>query len=166
MDSIVQAWIAEIPGLDGASLELALYAIRLDSILHNALDSAIGEFGLTRSDFDVLTALHASGRERDIRHSELKAHLVLSSGGATNILNRLEQRGLIERVHNMDDGRSKHVRLTPLGEDLTVQAIHAYVRVHNVLFRNMTTAQTHNAARALRQVMSALHDDSSPRNLL
>lgn len=153
---IVAAWIDEIPSLDPATLEIAIHAIRLDSILHNALDDAIRALGLTRSDFDLLTALHTTGTAGDIRHSELQAHLVLSSGGTTNILNRLERRGLIERTHKIDDARSKHVRLTAAGEQLAVQAMFAYARVHAALFRDTGGAKAQKAAGALRDVMRTL----------
>src|SRR4051794_14683313 len=47
---------------------------------------------------------------------------VLSTGGATRLVDRMEAAGLVTRVADADDRRGRRVRLTPAGEQTTVRA--------------------------------------------
>jgi DNA-binding MarR family transcriptional regulator len=46
----------------------------------------------------------------------LAAHLLLKHHSAVGLVDRLEQRGLVERVRDEDDRRQVRVRLTPEGQ--------------------------------------------------
>jgi DNA-binding MarR family transcriptional regulator len=73
----------------------------------------------------TLSALKSVGTPYELRHGDLRARLVLSSRGTTNVLNRLEKGGFIERECNPSDARTSWVRLTKAGidiADLTVKA--------------------------------------------
>lgn len=55
---------------------------------------------------------------------------VLTTGGATRLVDRMEAAGLVTRVESPDDRRGKLVRLTPLGEETAVRA--ARVHLENI----------------------------------
>jgi DNA-binding MarR family transcriptional regulator len=52
---------------------------------------------------------------------------VLTSGGATRLVQRAVDQGLIERGPSPDDGRVQLIRLTPAGEEILLRAsaVHA-----------------------------------------
>lgn len=52
---------------------------------------------------------------------------VLTTGGATRLVDRMEAAGLVERVEDPGDRRGRLVRLTPLGEETTVFASRGHV---------------------------------------
>jgi DNA-binding MarR family transcriptional regulator len=55
---------------------------------------------------------------------------VLTTGGATRLVDRMEAAGLVTRVESPDDRRGKLVRLTALGEETAVRA--ARVHLENI----------------------------------
>jgi len=68
--------------------------------------------GLTIPQIMVLNAIERLG---DVTIKRISDDVSLSQATLTTILNRLEQRGLVERVRNPDDKRIVNARLTPAG---------------------------------------------------
>ncbi|TDB76743.1 MarR family winged helix-turn-helix transcriptional regulator, partial [Micromonospora sp. KC723] len=52
---------------------------------------------------------------------------VLTTGGVTRLVDRMEMAGLVERVADPGDRRGRLVRLTPLGEETVVRASRVHV---------------------------------------
>ncbi|MEO3429189.1 MarR family transcriptional regulator [Pelagibius sp. CAU 1746] len=77
------------------------------------------EVGLTTPQVVVLQAVRDLG---EVTSGELSRHVSLSQGTVTTILDRLENRGLIERYRSASDRRVVHSRLTRQGSDLLRQA--------------------------------------------
>ncbi len=70
--------------------------------------------GLTLGQLDVLSAL-ARADDASLNCSEIAERTLITKGGITSILDRLEARGLIKRIPSRDDRRSILVRLSPKG---------------------------------------------------
>ncbi|MEX3012000.1 MarR family winged helix-turn-helix transcriptional regulator [Hoeflea sp. TYP-13] len=103
--------------------DIVFSVIRFHELIRMRTDEALRDFGLTHAAFEVLVALRAQSTPRQLMPTELYRSVLLSSGGTTKILIELERRGLIRRVPNPEDGRSKIVRLTIEGEKLVEQAM-------------------------------------------
>ncbi|TLM99237.1 MAG: MarR family transcriptional regulator [Actinobacteria bacterium] len=86
--------------------------------------------GLQRQQFWVLGALSEGSR----RMSDLAECAQTSQASLTGIVDRLEERGLVERVRSEEDRRVVHVALTAIGRD-ELQAKHARMlqRLEDVL---------------------------------
>jgi len=104
-------------GLSDERLALALsqHVVRLQSLLERAIAPALAAQGLTAAELDVLGALRSVGAPYQLRPKELSSRLLLTTGGLSNILRRLEARDLLSRVPDPQDGRSHNARLTPEG---------------------------------------------------
>jgi DNA-binding MarR family transcriptional regulator len=115
MDTTVHDGAAE-RGDDHADLRAAYLAINdLGLALTRAIDR-VGGHGLSaNADVVVLRRLDAGPqRPRDLLESS-----GLTSAGLTNLFDRLEQRGLVARVHgSLDDRRGVLVEATPAGHEL------------------------------------------------
>jgi DNA-binding MarR family transcriptional regulator len=118
----------EVP-LDG--MEVLGRARRLTLLSRPAIEAVFARHGLDTGEFDVLATLSRSGRPYALRPTELYQSLMISSGGLTARLNRLEQRGYVSREASPSDGRSLLVHLTAKGrvvietafaEDMAVEA--------------------------------------------
>lgn len=72
-------------------------------------------FNTTLPRFDVAAALYRS--EEPMKMSELSRKLLVSNGNATNVVDRLEQEGKVQRVARETDRRVVLVELTPEGRD-------------------------------------------------
>ena len=69
--------------------------------------------GLTIPQVMVLNSIDQLG---DVTVKRISDEVSLSQATVTTILNRLEDRGLLERVRNPDDKRIVNARLTPAGK--------------------------------------------------
>ncbi len=98
-------------------------ANRLAYILGRALEE---QCGISHLMFEVLLILGRAG-EPGLSMRAIAQEQVLTTGGATRLVDRMEAAGLVTRVESPADRRGKLVRLTPLGEETTVRASRIHV---------------------------------------
>ena len=116
VDRIVQAWHRERPDLDVAPLHVLSRVSRLARHLDLARGAAFAEHGLEGWEFDVLSALRRAGAPYELSPGQLVAQTLVTSGTMTNRVDRLVERGLVERLPDPHDRRGVLVRLTPEGK--------------------------------------------------
>jgi DNA-binding MarR family transcriptional regulator len=73
------------------------------------------------SEFDVLITLY-NAPEGHLRMTDLANATMLSSGGLTRLVGRLEARGLVRREVDPEDRRAFQASLTPAGQEKLIQA--------------------------------------------
>jgi DNA-binding MarR family transcriptional regulator len=71
--------------------------------------------GLTHAQFDILATL---GNTSGMTYKELGERTLITKGTLTGVIERLEQKELVERTRSSGDKRSFFVRLTPQGEQV------------------------------------------------
>lgn len=71
--------------------------------------------GLTLGEFSVLEMLHHKG---PTLLGEIQRRVLVSSGGITFLVDRLEKKGLVERQNCPTDRRARYAALTPAGDAL------------------------------------------------
>ncbi|TDB73481.1 MarR family winged helix-turn-helix transcriptional regulator [Micromonospora sp. KC721] len=98
-------------------------ANRLEYILGRAIEH---ECGISHLMFEVLLILGRAGG-RGLSMGAISREQVLTTGGVTRLVDRLEVAGLVERVADPGDRRGRLVRLTPLGEETVVRASRVHV---------------------------------------
>ena len=79
------------------------------------------EHDLPLSSYEVLLLL-AESPEGRMRMGELADGLLLSRSGLTRLIDRMEQRGLVERARCEDDARGLFATITPRGRELFAAA--------------------------------------------
>lgn len=98
------------------------------------LEPLFAEFGLQRGEFDVLATLRRSGVPYALTPTQLYEATMVSSGGMTNRLDRLQKAGMIERRPNPADRRGTLVALTDRGLELMDRAVPMHLQnEHRVL---------------------------------
>ena len=111
------------------------------------------EHRMSVNEFDVLITLD-NAPDRRLRMSELADAVMLSSGGLTRLVGRLEQRGLVERVQDADDGRSFHATLTDAGARRLAEARATHNAViEELVGSRLSKDQTAALSRALGRVV-------------
>lgn len=75
----------------------------------------VRRYGLTHAQFDIVATL---GNTRGMSYKELGDKTLITKGTLTGVIERLEQKGLVERQRSCDDKRSYFVRLSDTGERL------------------------------------------------
>ncbi|MGE0502722.1 MAG: MarR family winged helix-turn-helix transcriptional regulator [Rhizobiaceae bacterium] len=122
VDRLRAQWARELPDLDTGPMAVIGRAVRLSNLVRPSIEATFARHGLDRGEFDVLATLRRSGAPYRLTPTELYTSLMLSSGGLTHRLDRLERAGLIRREKSPSDGRSMLVALTPEGEERTERA--------------------------------------------
>ena len=107
------------------------------------------------SEYDVLTALRRQGRPYQLTASELARESLLSSGAMTHRIDRLEERGLVEREADPDDRRGVLVRLTEVGLELVDKALEARLNLADAQIATLTPEERQAISLGLRKVMAA-----------
>ncbi|MCU6432442.1 MarR family transcriptional regulator [Undibacterium sp. Jales W-56] len=96
-----------------------LRSIRLLAECMQAFEHAsalnVRQFGLTHSQFDIVATL---GNTAGMSCKELGEKTLITKGTLTGVLDRLEQKGLIQRDRNGEDRRQLFIKLSPAGEAL------------------------------------------------
>jgi DNA-binding MarR family transcriptional regulator len=85
----------------------------------------IADQDLTLAEYDVLVHLSQAPGNR-LRMSELGALLLVTSGGATKLIDRMTKRGLTDRELDPDDRRVVYAVFTPAGR----QKLRLAARIH------------------------------------
>ena len=102
---------------EGQTLALRLWIALARA--HNAVQAQaaadVARHGLTVAEFGVLEALLHKG---PMLLGEVQRRILVSSGGITWLVDRLEKRGLVERRPCPGDRRARLAALTPEGEAL------------------------------------------------
>lgn len=87
-------------------------------------DRHIRSLGLTLSQFDVIATL---GDTQGMTCKQLSEETLVTKGTLTGVLDRLEEKGLIERVFSEEDRRVTMVRLTRQGEKKFKEVFPAHI---------------------------------------
>jgi DNA-binding MarR family transcriptional regulator len=74
--------------------------------------------GLTSQHYQVLLALKAASSKGPLKVGELAAELLLRHHSAVELIDRLENRGLVRRTRSTTDRRIVELRLTSKGESV------------------------------------------------
>lgn len=109
------------------------------------------------SEFDVLITLDNAPGGR-LRMTDLAEATMLSSGGMTRLVGRLEQRSLVRRDPDPDDARAYHASLTDAGRTSLAQAriTHDDV-IANLLGERLTPREVQTLNRTLAKILKHDH---------
>jgi DNA-binding MarR family transcriptional regulator len=111
-----EQWQQERPDIDAAVMALVGRLLEATHLIERDwLYPLATQFELHQGEFDVIATLRRSGQPYGLTPTALYESLMLSSGAMTSRLDRLENKGLIERGRAPEDRRSILVRLTPAG---------------------------------------------------
>jgi DNA-binding MarR family transcriptional regulator len=109
------------------------------------------------SEFDVLITLH-NAPDGGLRMTDLANATMLSSGGLTRLIGRLEQRGLVRRDVDADDRRAFRASLTPAGQQKLAEARKPHdAVVQRMLGDHLTPQELRNLEMTLVKVLK--HSD-------
>ncbi|MCF6424149.1 MULTISPECIES: MarR family winged helix-turn-helix transcriptional regulator [Amycolatopsis] len=137
---------------------------RFHALLDREVVTAVGKLGLSRSEFDVLTALLATA-DGEARPGDLSAGLLLTTGGTSNILRRLERERLVERAGGSSDRRSYRIRLTPAGAARAREALSLVDARLTQLLASMEIDAIRSGTEILHELLTQLGEDGPVHQL-
>ena len=152
---LIEQWRAVTPDIALDGMEVLARARRLTLLSRTAIDGVFERHGIDSGEFDVLATLRRSDSD-SVRPTELYRDLLISSGGLTDRLRRLEEAGWIDRVECHEDKRSKRVRLTSEGKQLIDAAFAEDMAVERKLLSSLDQQQIEHIADLLSRLLSAI----------
>lgn len=152
VDRIVEDWSRERPDLDFSPLQVLSRVGRLSKLLDRARRAAFTASGLEPWEFDVLAALRRAGAPYQLSPKALLQQTLVSSGTMTNRIDRLVERGLVERRTDPHDGRGVLVVMTRRGTDAVDDAITELIAGEAELLEGLSPAEQERLAGLLRKL--------------
>ncbi|ACZ22574.1 transcriptional regulator, MarR family [Sanguibacter keddieii DSM 10542] len=150
-ERVVAQWAERRPDLDVSPVLVLGRVQRIAAALTAASDTTLAPEGLTRGEFDLLTALRRAGRP--LRPSEITTVTSASGAAITKRLDRLTRDGLVERTGSDRDRRVVLVTLTPAGEELVDRLFAPHVAQEAAVLDGLTPAEVAELERLLAHLL-------------
>lgn len=146
VERIIADWNAELPGVDGAPMRIVGRLARLNGLVAPHLKACFAQDQLDSGLFDVLAALRRAGRPYRSTPTALARLTMVTTGGITGRIDRLEQTGLVERESADGDRRVTYVRLTARGAEVVDRALAQLLETERRLLAGLTAGQARRLA--------------------
>jgi DNA-binding MarR family transcriptional regulator len=156
VDELVQAWRRERSDLDLAPVEVFSRIGRLSRLLDRARRDAFTAHEIEPWEFDVLAALRRAGKPYRLSPGQLLRETLVTSGTMTNRIDRLADRGLVERSPDPHDRRGVLVGLTADGKRAVDGAFETLLASERDLLTELSTAERRELAGLLKRLMNPL----------
>jgi DNA-binding MarR family transcriptional regulator len=146
------SWARERPDIDTEGMAILGRARRITLLVRVRIDAVFKQFGCDAGEFDVLASLRRAGSPYRLRPTEIFHALMISSGGLTDRLARLERDGLVARIRSEEDGRSVLVELTRAGRVLVDTAFEADMQLERAFLACLQPTERKALARLLEKL--------------
>lgn len=153
MDIGIAQWRKERPDIDPSAKAITGRILRLHDVILRAFNSAFTPHGLKYPNYAVLATLRSMGEPYEMTPSALQDMMVLTSGGLSKLLGRLESQKLIIRKVGPTDRRSVIVKLTEKGRVLIDEAMVTQAKVEHELIASLEMDERHLMESLLRRLV-------------
>ena len=133
---------------------------RCAHLARERMDARMSRFGMTPAQTHVLRYLRQSGGQMPQR--ELLDRLKVKPSTVNGILDRMEEKGLVERTVSGTDARQRLVALTPAGLEREAEVKQSFLEAEALIARGLTEEETETLRALLERVIHNLEED---RNL-
>jgi len=158
VDAIVDQWAAVRPDLDTKAMEVFGRIFRLSRAMGDRMERAYAPHGISRGEFDVLATLRRSGEPYTLSPRQLSGTLMLTTGGMTGRLDKLERAGLIRRSPDPHDRRGLQVTLTEKGLTTVDEAVGAGLAAETTALSTLNAEQADQLADLLRELLTGTEE--------
>lgn len=161
VDRIAAQWRAVRPDIDVDPLLVIGRVSRLSRLIDRILGENFARHGIEAWMYDVLATLRRNGEPYELGAGDLVEQTMVTTGAMTNRIDRLEERGLVERDSAPDDRRKVVVRLTPAGLALVDEVVTGHMETERQILEALSPRQQQDLAHHLRRVLHSLGDRPS-----
>ncbi|MEU0002769.1 MarR family transcriptional regulator [Streptomyces sp. NPDC006314] len=155
VDAIIDQWAQVRPDLDTRAMEVFGRIFRLARAMGDRMEKAYEPYGISRGEFDVLATLRRAGEPHTLSPRQLSATLMLTTGGMTGRLDKLERAGLLRRSPDPHDRRGLQVTLTEEGLRVIDEAVGAGLSEQRDALNTLNAEQAGQLADLLRELLDA-----------
>ncbi|GHO42207.1 MarR family winged helix-turn-helix transcriptional regulator [Ktedonospora formicarum] len=160
IDEVIVQWKHVRPDIDLWPMQVLGRIARIARVLEKEQKKFLAEHDLEPFEFDVLTTLRRAGAPYELTASSLLKAALVTSGAITNRIDRMEVKGLVERVRDQGDRRSVRIKLTPQGRDVLDAIFGLHVANMEHILQPLDPLTGEQLANGLRILLESLGDTS------
>jgi DNA-binding MarR family transcriptional regulator len=164
VDAITGQWNRERPELDTLAMAVFGRIYRLSRLMGDRTEKEYQRFGIGRGEFDVLATLRRAGAPYTLSPRQLSGTLMLTTGGMTGRLDKLERAGLLERAPDPHDRRGLKVTLTERGLGVIDESVGAGLALQQAALEGLGPEQAARLADLLRELLDATENGPSAKD--
>lgn len=114
---------------------------------------ALAPYDLTHTQYKILMLLYHN-QGRPIRQIDIESHFSMTNPTVTGILQNLEKKGLVERIANPDDKRSKLLRLTESAVRMKAELYALGESLEKQVTKNLTGDERKQLVNLLKKILA------------
>lgn len=123
------------------------------------LNQMMAKFDLTASQtFTMIYLFKSYDRKIQVKQKDIEREMDISNPTVTGILNRLESKGLIERVECKDDARAKNICVTKKALKLDIELREMFIENETQLVSSLNDDEKKQLNYLLEKILSDLRD--------
>ncbi|MEH1126742.1 MarR family winged helix-turn-helix transcriptional regulator [Micromonospora sp. CPCC 206061] len=164
VDAIIDQWRIARPDLDCSPMEVVGRLSRASRLLERAVKDEFAAHGVEPWEFDVLATLLRAGPPHVLSAGALSTAAMVSSAALTNRIDRLLDRGLVERAVDPGHRRRVLISLTTQGLALVNELVERHLANERRLLDGLAAADRDRLAELLRRLLVSLGDRAPGRS--
>jgi DNA-binding MarR family transcriptional regulator len=163
IDRVEQAWRRERPDIDVSSVGIISRIWRVSRHLERERKNRLAELGTDRVTLDVLAMLRRSGPPYRRTAGELTHASLITSGGVSQRLGKLERAGMVTRHIHPEDRRRIDVELTSAGMRLVDSVLADLMEHESKLLDELSDAEQEDLRRTLKRLLARFEPGRTDR---
>lgn len=158
IDDIIQKWQqTDLPETSFVGTEIIGRMVRMNAFIQLQIESNLARHNMNIGDFNLLAVLLRE-EPQELTPGRIQELILVSSGGLSNRMTRLEDRHLITRLPDPNDRRGVIVKLTPKGKALIEAAAPTHLALENQLVEKLSEEDQAQLITLLKKML--LHFES------
>ena len=149
----IARWRRERPEIDTSGKQITARILNLAESSMIAMNANLARFGVKYSVYAVIATLRGYGPPYQATPTQLHNDLMITSGGVSNLLRKVEEAGFIQRFTDPADGRGTIVRLTEEGFKLSETTMLAQAEMEGKLTDMFTLEEKVVFAKFLKRML-------------
>ena len=159
LDRLSQEWHQQRSDLDITPWQIWGRVTRINDIFLAKLSRILSSHQINYTELQTLGALIVSGPPYESTPNAMSRHNLLTSGGMTNVLTRMEKKGLVTRRKAENDRRSVVVSVTEKGLETFNSAIEQENAVEHKLLEGITREERQVVSVVLRKILRGIDEE-------
>ncbi len=145
------------PRFSGYVEELDYFLRHVSAIVRQRGRSILSDFDITPPQFNALIQLRDG---RNLTMGELCEKLFLASSTVTDLIDRMEKNGLVERVRDPEDRRAIRLKVTDKGRDIVKRVMAARHVYLTAIMDKVVTGERENLLVALKHLYNLMQEEA------
>jgi DNA-binding MarR family transcriptional regulator len=149
----MRLWRREFPDIDCSGKAVVGRLLHLRELFLKSVNRTLAKHRLKYPAYAVLATIRVHGPPYRMSPTALLDSLILTSGGLSNLLRKLEKAGQIRRLVDDTDRRGVIVELTELGRRIVEPAMRDHAETERRLIKALSQDEQTAVAEALARMM-------------